>query len=85
MPLVSGYQVICPSGVRALDKNVIVRITGHLGKTRGHNHACTVLDQLQELLTKTLSNVQLRPAQDVSILGQNWLGYVPPRRFSKRH
>jgi hypothetical protein len=58
---VSGEEIIRSSGIRAFEEDVVVRIGSNPKLARRGNESSAVLDELQELLPKSFTDLELRP------------------------
>jgi hypothetical protein len=81
MFLITGDQIICPRGVSAFQKNVVIGIGRDFEvPARGHE-AASVPDELQQLPPKALPNMQFRSGEHLTVLFQYGPGDIPSRRL----
>ena len=60
MPLIAGNQVVSARRIGAFEKHIVIGVTGHFKATGGSHDMAVILDELQQLLTKPLADMQLR-------------------------
>jgi hypothetical protein len=76
MPLIASHQVVCAGRIGTFQEYIVVGI-GCYFKAPGWRHEiAAILDKLQQLLTKPLANLQLRPAEHFAVLLQDRPGHV---------
>jgi hypothetical protein len=83
MFLIARYQIVGFGGVSTFQKHVVIRVMRYIESPRRYHGVAMVLDNLQDLLPKTLANVQLWPSQYFSIFLKDWAGNVETNRPSE--
>ena len=61
VPHVSGDEIVCSGSIRAFHKDVVVGINSNPELARRGNELSAVLYELQKLLPKGFTDLQLRP------------------------
>src|SRR5450755_3199106 len=84
MPLVTGYEVVGPGGVRTFQKFVIVGIFRNLERPRRRDNLCAIPDELEELLPQAPAYFEFPAREHVAVFGENGLADVEPGWFGDR-
>lgn len=78
MPRISRHQVVGAGGIGAFQKLVVVRVLRNVKRARGAYNLRMVLDEIEELLTETLADLEFRPRKHLPVFSEDSVGNVEP-------
>ena len=76
MPGIARHQIVGAGGIGTFQEPIVIGIAGHSKTPRRHNKLTTVTDELQQLETQALADLELRAEKNVIVLVQDRLGHV---------